>query len=293
MNKKIEKAIVALKTNQNMYMAWDKAKRYGHFRWIAFWVFSIVPVGKLLCGRGSDYIEKLKKADCIIKLDGTGIDDDIWFYLPNFEKDSIQRLMVYTRNFYERVELQYLRENYIRKGDVCLDIGANIGNHSIYFTKMCHASKVYAFEPVKSTFAILKKNISLNGEDTRIEASNVGISDRTKSARIAHFEENNIGGTQLVGDRDGDLRLIALDDIQFSVNVDFVKIDVEGMEYDLLRGGRLFFEKHRPVVFIEICKRNFIKVDSLMQQYGYHLVEKREGNMMSADNYIYVHVLGG
>lgn len=290
MNGKIEKALEALKTNQNMYMAWDKAKQYGKLRWMAFGLFSMVPAGKLLCGRGWDYIGKLKNHGCVLQLEGTGAGENTRFYLPNFEKDAIQRLMVYTKNFYERFELQNLKENYIRKGDVCLDIGANIGNHSVYFAKMCHASKVYAFEPVKSTYAILQKNISLNDLENRIEACNIGISDRTKSARIAHFEESNIGGTQLAEDQDGDLRLTSLDDIQFRHNIDFVKIDIEGMEYDLLRGARRFFEKNRPVVFIEISKKTFSKVDALLQQYGYRIYEKREGNMMSADNYIYRYV---
>lgn len=132
MNEKIEKAVEALKTNQNLYIAWDKAKKYGKLRWMAFGLFALGPVGKLLCGKGWDYLGKLKKDGCILKLDGTGICDDIRFYLPDFEGDYIQRIMVYTRNFFERVELQNLKENYMRKGDVCLDIGANIGNHSIY-----------------------------------------------------------------------------------------------------------------------------------------------------------------
>ena len=122
MNEKIEKVVEALKTNQNLYMAWDKAKRFGKLRWMAFGVFAMVPVGKLLCGKGWDYIGKFKKEGCILKLDGTGVCEDIAFYLPNFEKDGVQRLMVYTKNFFERMELLKLRENYIRKGDVCLDI---------------------------------------------------------------------------------------------------------------------------------------------------------------------------
>lgn len=144
-----------------------------------------------------------------------------------------------------------------------------------------HVSKIYAFELVQSTFAILKRNIELNHLENCIEAYNVGMSDRRKSASIVHFEAKNIGATQLAENNDGDLKLVSLDDMVFP-SVDFVKIDVEGMEYDLLRGGRSFFANQSPVIFIEIWDENFERVDLLMQEYGYALFERR-----SAENYVY------
>ena len=275
---RIERATDSLRTNPNMYWAWDKSKKYGKLQWIAFLWFAVIPICKLLCGKGHDYAAKLKKDDCILELSGAG--GGILFYLPLFEQDCIQQEMVLTKNFFERVELGHL-QRFIRNGDVCLDIGANIGNHSIYYAMICHASKIFAFEPVQSTFEILKKNIKLNHLENCIEAHNVGMSNRTKSASIVHFEENNIGATQLSENNTGDLQLVALDDMDFPA-VDFVKIDVEGMEHDLLRGAKQFFAKHNPILFIEIWNEHFEQVDALLQDYGYALFEKRP-----TENYIY------
>lgn len=227
-------------------------------------------------------MKQLRDNDCILKLEGPGCEEEeVLFYLPNFEKDFIQKWIVATKYFFERNELGNL-QRYIRKGDVCLDIGANIGNHSIYYAKICHASKIFAFEPVQSTFSTLQKNIELNHLENCIEACDFGLSDRTKSASIVHFDEQNIGSTKLAENNDGDLKLASLDDIKFSCNIDFVKIDVEGMEYDLLRGAKQFFSQQRPVVFVEIWDEHFEKVDSLLQEYGYRIFEKRP-----AGNYIY------
>ena len=278
----LENATDSLRTNQYMYRAWDKSKQFGKLHRVAFAFLAVVPLWKLLCGRGREYMRQLKKDDCILKLEGPGCDDEeVFFYLPNFEKDFIQKWIVATKYFFERNELGNL-QRYIRKGDVCLDIGANIGNHSIYYAKICHASKIFAFEPVQSTFATLQKNIKINHLENCIEARNFGLSDRMKSASIVHFDEKNIGSTQLSENNGGDLKLASLDDMTFSCNIDFVKIDVEGMEYDLLRGAKQFFAKHKPVVFIEIWDKHFEKVNSLLQEYGYRVFEKRP-----ADNYIY------
>ncbi len=279
-----EHALNSIRTNQNWYRAWDKSKQYGKLRHVAFLMFSIIPCAKMLCGKGRDYIEKLKKDGCILQLEGTDVkDEEIFFYLPNFEKDFIQKLIVATKNFYERPELAHL-QRYIRNGDVCLDIGANIGNHSIYYSKICRVAKVFAFEPVKSTFSILKKNIELNHLEKRVEAHNVGLSDRTKLASVCYFDENNIGSTELSENDGGDLQLVSLDEMNFPCKIDFVKIDVENMEYDLLRGAKQFFARHTPVVYIEILDNNFKRVDSLLHQYGYLLSEKRP-----AFNYVYRH----
>jgi len=279
----IERIVTALKTNQNLYMAWDKAKKAGNYKWLVFPFHAIIPVAKILCGRGHDYVGKLKADNYVLKLDGSGLEkENIVFYLPNFERDYIQSVMMFTRNFFERDELAYLKEKYIKSGAVCLDVGANIGNHAVYYSKLCHASRVYAFEPVHSTFEILKKNIAINDLDKIVDAYNLGISDRTKTARITHFEECNIGYTQLAEDETGPLQLVSLDEMKLPRPIDFIKIDVEGMEYDVLCGASSLLRNSSPTIFIEIWEENYEKVDELLRNTGYSMVEKRP-----AENYIY------
>ena len=89
-------------------------------------------------------------------------------YLPYFADDDIQSTIVQTGNYYDKAALDFICKKW-RNGKIgnelygssFIDVGANIGNHSLYFFNECHASSSYNFEPIKDTFEILKKNIIL------------------------------------------------------------------------------------------------------------------------------------
>ena len=83
------------------------------------------------------------------------------FYLPNYPKDVIQRLIV-DGNQYWDLHTLYKLDEYMPEDAVVCDIGANVGSHSLYWAVERGAKKVYAFEPIKETFEILKKNIKIS-----------------------------------------------------------------------------------------------------------------------------------
>ena len=94
------------------------------------------------------------------------------FWLPNLswkknkvEGEYVQKKIYYEKDYYERDILDEIKKN-IPSNSVILDIGANIGNHTVFFCKECNAKKVYAFEPVSITFEILQKNIAINNLET-------------------------------------------------------------------------------------------------------------------------------
>jgi Met-10+ like-protein len=86
--------------------------------------------------------------------------------------------------FYEASELEDIAP-YFRKGGVFVDIGANTGQHSIYFAKVLGASKVVMFEPIQQTCKILLENIKLNDLESISDVSNLGIGLR-RQARPRH-----------------------------------------------------------------------------------------------------------
>ena len=88
-------------------------------------------------------------------------DKEINFYLPNVYNDAVQTPILLYGTFFEIKNLEHIRK-YINKNSVILDAGANIGNHTIYFSEICKAQKVFAYEPQKHVFNILKKNNELN-----------------------------------------------------------------------------------------------------------------------------------
>lgn len=214
----------------------------------------------------SDYRLEIKKNNSICSFNRYG--ESITMYLPHFEEDLIQEIIARGADFFEADELEYLRNTFLQDGNVILDIGANIGNHTVFFSKICNAEKVYAFEPIAETYDTLCRNISLNHIEKRVVAYNVALGNVTGKAKIKKFDSHNIGGTQIEEVDDGNIVMKKLDDYEFE-RIDFVKIDVEGYEYNLLRGAESTLSNHSPIIFIEIFDDRFSQVDELLRSYGY------------------------
>lgn len=205
------------------------------------------------------------------------------FYVPNYPRDLIQSYLVDKNKFFEFDQLTCV-DKYIKKGDVILDIGANIGNHSLYWASKGKAKKIYAFEPLPEIFDILKTNIEINNLQRKVIPFNIGLSNKKTSGRASVFGDNNIGGASICQDSGGNLKLERLDDIIFDEeHIDLVKIDVEGHELYVLQGARNTLLKYKPVIYIEIWKENVAKVHDYLAKIGYVLQEDIGGN-----NYLYV-----
>jgi FkbM family methyltransferase len=138
------------------------------------------------------------------------------FWVPNFPADFIQRVIV-AGKFFEQETLEVM-DKYLSEDSVIFDIGANLGNHSLYWTKVSQGGRgvrrIYAFEPVDSTFAILKKNIELNGlaAGDRIVINNVALGARESRASVDFYSHDDVGRTTIKVDANGVFRIISLDD---------------------------------------------------------------------------------
>jgi FkbM family methyltransferase len=138
----------------------------------------------------------------------------------------------------------------------CIDIGANIGNHTLTMSK--YSNKVYAFEPVPSTFNILKKNISVNNIDNVI-VYQLGLSSRKRKANIEICDRSNVGTASIVNNANENSAGLEIDlvtgDSLFNQGantpIDFIKIDVEGHETEALLGLKETIEKFHPTVVVE------------------------------------------
>lgn len=203
------------------------------------------------------------------------------FYLPNYPVDCIQKCMIDGNDYWD-MQAHHIINKYLKDNSVILDIGANIGSHTVYWAIERHAKKIYAFEPLKGTFEILEKNVELNGLNDRVVLYNLGLSDEETKAGVAAYNMENIGGTSFQKTENGVFTFVPLDSIAIKENIDLIKIDVEGAEVDVLMGGLKTLKKDKPIVVIESFHNKAV-IDTIFAELGYKQIDTiREG-----EDYIY------
>ena len=136
---------------------------------------------------------------------------------------------------------------FVDKKSVVLDIGAHIGTFSVPVAQ--RAAKVIAFEPSPKTYELLAQNISINNLHN-MEARRKGLSSAAGLADLGSRPAENAGG-QILRLGEGAIEISTLDK-EISGEVHAIKIDVEGMELDVFKGGQKLLEKHHPVIFLEV-----------------------------------------
>ncbi len=152
-------------------------------------------------------------------------------------------------------------DTFVKAGDVCLDIGANAGALTLALAKKVgKTGKVYAFEPGKPTYDRLVTNRELNpGYAEIIETFQMGLSDQSGTLYWCEHEENR--GDANLSERPAPSAIpvpVSTVDLQFQNiligKLDFVKIDVESMEYEVITGGMETWGKYHPVMYYETLK---------------------------------------
>lgn len=177
---------------------------------------------------------------------------------PLFDK-GIERA-IFNKGVYEEGTLWCFKK-IIKNNYTVIDAGANIGLTAIYAGKLTgRKGKVYAFEPMPTTFDILCFNIKLN-KLKNITAINCGLSDFEGKAEIYNNLHINRGAASLYSDKKENgvsINITTLDKIvaQYEItDVDFIKIDIEGAEYPMLKGGKSFLMgENKPMICLEFSR---------------------------------------
>lgn len=163
---------------------------------------------------------------------------------------NIDRKLVFN-GFYD-IKTLLLLKRFLRKGDVYLDVGANIG--SIAFaaaTYVGNTGTIICFEPGFILFQSLSKSVKLN-KFKNFKLFNCGCSNENGYLKWT-FDEYNPGNAKLSNSAtDTDVRVVKIDDVIFEdQEVHFIKIDVEGMELNVLQGAIKIIQNKRPLILIE------------------------------------------
>ncbi len=174
------------------------------------------------------------------------------------------------------------------RGGTYVDVGANIGNHSVYFGRFL-ADHVISIEPSPQVIPTLKRNLERNGVDNAtVFTCGAGACAGRGRVVVPPGCEHHLGMTQLGttavdgGDDASVVEIATLDEIveragarNGSARVTFIKIDVEGMEMEVLRGARGLLEEHQPQLAIEVfTDQAFAAVSGFLEEFGYEAVAR-------------------
>lgn len=191
----------------------------------------------------------------IHRLFNSKLTGSFWGHRFNYDPGTDIGQTLYLTGSFEESELD-LCAKYIPSDAVVLDIGANIGLHSVYFSQKVPRGFVLAFEPSLETFQLLATNVV--GIEN-VSLLNVAISNQGGILDFFVASDNAYSGlmdTKRKSIRDViKVPCMRVDDVLKNINinrVDFVKIDVEGLELNVLQGMTQAIETYKPVIFCEI-----------------------------------------
>jgi FkbM family methyltransferase len=142
----------------------------------------------------------------------------------------------------------------VRSGALVVEVGANIGAHTVELARLAgRDGEVHAFEPQRIVFQALCANLALN-QCANVFARQSAVGERAGFISVPPLDpavRTNFGGVSLQGVTFGEsVPLVTLDSLDLPA-CQFLKVDVEGMEVEVLKGSELLIETHRPIMYLE------------------------------------------
>ena len=163
----------------------------------------------------------------------------------------------------------------IKPGMTVIEVGANIGAHTVAMARACRPGPLYAYEPQRRVFQILCANLALNDIDNVIalpDACGMEAGEATIPP-LDYSLTDNYGGVALAAaDQPGEpVRVVRIDDLGLTA-LGLLKVDVEGFEVDVITGAVETIGRCRPVLYVEndraASQRTLI---TLIHHLGYRL----------------------
>ena len=187
--------------------------------------------------------------------------------------------------FYETSDL-YLLDAHFPPGGTFVDIGANIGNHSLYFALILGAGRIIPFEPNPLCYRLLIQNVLVNRCLDRFDLGRLGIGLGDRQADGFGMEEraHNLGAAALLPGQ-GVISVHRADEMLRDTDPDLIKIDVEGMELAVLDGLSGLLARRRPKLFVEVGQDNDAAFRDWAARAGYKILLARH-RYRRATNYL-------
>ena len=183
---------------------------------------------------------------------------------PALEGNIVSKLE--SGRFYEQKFLEYIAS--LNKKGLYLDVGGNIGNHTVFFANFTKATEVMSFEPHPEVFKSLKKNVKANDPKKKVKLKHMALGEEEGSVQIEEAESDKLGGSRVK--KGGDIPMKRLDDVVGKNKVSVIKVDVEGFEEAVLRGATAVLKRDKPELFLEAgTAADKEKIEAVISEFGY------------------------
>ena len=188
--------------------------------------------------------------------------DDSGFTEPPYVYQPLLQGQAYEEQFLEHIRAAGRSGQYV-------DVGAHLGTHTVWFAALCPSTKVHAFEPVGRYAEVVRRNVAANGLEDKVVVHQVGLSAEPGSATNFMSFPHQVGFMDEAEGVTESYAVKRLDDV-VEGPVALIKLDVEGMEVDVLEGARRILSRHRPTVYAEAWDDDHAKViQAALAPYGY------------------------
>ncbi len=173
------------------------------------------------------------------------------WHFPNVDKHFVSHVGEYPSTTYQQATIDEASK-YLKNFNCAIDVGANIGLHTVRFSKMFKS--VHAFEPTSINYECLEKNTATL-QNVHLNKFGLGAAASRESIKLP-TDSNNCGGFSIVDWQnysqeflEETIEIKTLDSLKLAP--DLIKIDVQGFDLNVLMGGKNTLTKFKPVVIVE------------------------------------------
>jgi FkbM family methyltransferase len=175
---------------------------------------------------------------------------------------------------YEKTELDFVMKN-LPKDALVIDVGANIGWYSLNLSRFLNQGQVISFEPFSKNYLELQSNLEAN-RLKNIQVFRVGLGNVNEKLQIRYnSDDHNLGMASInlaTYDYSEDIEVKRLDDFDAQMDLKklkFIKLDIEGFEYEALLGMSETLKTYKPYLLIE-------QDENVLQSKSVEIVQKMD-----------------